>query len=114
MDLAKNPAMAPKTSAFHGANLAETLMGRAGTAIKSGVLSVLHALDDGTSGRCVLVNGQKISPHPGVPFGCAGYSFCTVEPPEADPASWATREYRRRVWRISRALQLHTVHAIQM
>lgn len=59
MDLAENLAMAPKTSTLHWANLAETLMGYSGTAIKSGVVSVLHALDDGASGRCVLVNEQK-------------------------------------------------------
>jgi hypothetical protein len=61
MNRAENLAMARKTSALHGINLDEPLMGCAGAAIKSGVSSVLHALDDGASGRCVLVNGQKVN-----------------------------------------------------
>lgn len=55
MDQAKNLAMAPAASALYWANLAETLMGYAGAAIKSGFPSVLHALDDGASGRCIFV-----------------------------------------------------------
>ena len=44
-----------------------------------------------------MPSDKRLSPNTGMPFRYASYSARIAEPPEADPASGTTGEYRRQV-----------------